>query len=128
MNPSRVKARAYASPTLALLAMDWADGGKTPDFLGFAILRNPGLVHGGNPAYLLNKIGFDDSGDGPYTSDTAPIQRFLWWDPAIDAGNRGKTIEYTVTMEPNNHVWLFALEHAADLPRPPVDDITAPIG
>ena len=114
MNPSRVKARAYASPTLALLAMDWADGGKTPDFLGFAILRNPGLVHGGNPAYLLNKIGFDDSGEGPYTSDTAPIQRFLWWDPAIDAGNRGKTIEYTVTPVRGHGKDSLTLVHEAE--------------
>ncbi len=36
-------------------------------------------------------------------------------------------IEYTVTMEPNNRPWLFALEHAASLPRAPLDDVTAPI-
>jgi transglutaminase-like putative cysteine protease len=36
-------------------------------------------------------------------------------------------IEYTVTMEPNNRPWLFALEHAAGLPRAPLDDVTAPI-
>ncbi len=42
------------------------------------------------------------------------------------AAGRGRAIEYTVTMEPNNRVWLFALEHPTGLPRPPVDDITAP--
>jgi len=41
---------------------------------------------------------------------------------------RGAAIEYTVTLEPNNRPWLFALEHAAGLPRAPVDDITAPVG
>ncbi len=41
---------------------------------------------------------------------------------------RGPAIEYTVTMEPNNRPWLFALEHAAGLPRAPVEDITAPVG
>jgi transglutaminase-like putative cysteine protease len=28
-------------------------------------------------------------------------------------------------MEPNNRVWLFALERAAGLPRPPLDDLSA---
>jgi len=47
--------------------------------------------------------------------------------PGIHAPERGPAIEYTVTMEPNNRPWLFALEHAAGLPRPPLDDVTAPI-
>ncbi len=38
-----VKARAYTSPTLVLLAMDWPDGAQFSDFLGFAILRSPGF-------------------------------------------------------------------------------------
>jgi protein-glutamine gamma-glutamyltransferase len=42
------------------------------------------------------------------------------------AGNRGRAIEYTVTMEPNNRVWLFALEHPTGLPRPPAEDVTTP--
>jgi protein-glutamine gamma-glutamyltransferase len=41
---------------------------------------------------------------------------------------RGAALDYTVTMEPNNRLWLFALEHAAGLPQPPVDDVTAPVG
>lgn len=32
-------------------------------------------------------------------------------------------IDYTVTLEPHGKLWLFALEHAAGLPRPPTDDI-----
>jgi hypothetical protein len=114
MTATRVEARAYTSPTLVLLAMDWPDGGTTPDFLGFAILRKPGLIPGGNPAYLLNKIGFSDSGPGPYTSDKAPIQKFLWWDPAIDKGNRGKTIEYTVTPVRGHGKDSLTLVHAAE--------------
>jgi transglutaminase-like putative cysteine protease len=44
------------------------------------------------------------------------------------AVDRSRAIEYTVTMEPNNRPWLFALEHAAGLPRPPIDDPTATVG
>jgi len=42
--------------------------------------------------------------------------------------DRGETVEYVVTMEPNNRPWLFALERAAGLPRAPSDDFTAPVG
>ena len=35
-------------------------------------------------------------------------------------------LDYTVTLEPNNRPWLFALEHPTGLPRAPVDDVTAP--
>ena len=44
------------------------------------------------------------------------------------APDRSRAIEYTVTMEPNNRQWLFALEHAAGLPRAPIDDPTAAVG
>jgi transglutaminase-like putative cysteine protease len=44
------------------------------------------------------------------------------------AADRSRAIEYTVTMEPNNRQWLFALEHPASLPRPPIDDPTATVG
>ena len=40
----------------------------------------------------------------------------------------GPTVDYTVTMEPNNRPWLLALEHPTGLPQPAVDDITAPTG
>jgi transglutaminase-like putative cysteine protease len=33
-----------------------------------------------------------------------------------------RAIEYTVTLEPHNRAWLFALEHPRSLPRPAVDD------
>jgi hypothetical protein len=39
-----VAARAYLSPTLVLLALDWKDGQTTPDFLGFAVKRKPGFL------------------------------------------------------------------------------------
>jgi hypothetical protein len=37
-------ARAYLSPSLVLLALDWADGEQRQDFLGFAIRRTPGFL------------------------------------------------------------------------------------
>jgi transglutaminase-like putative cysteine protease len=39
------------------------------------------------------------------------------------ASRRARAIEYTVTLEPHNRLWLFALEHPASLPRPAVDEI-----
>jgi transglutaminase-like putative cysteine protease len=44
------------------------------------------------------------------------------------AFERGPSIDYTVTMEPNNRTWLFALEHPTGLPQPAVDDLTAATG
>ena len=41
---------------------------------------------------------------------------------------RGQSIDYTVTLEPTNRPWLFALEHPTGLPRAPSDDITGPTG
>jgi len=41
----------------------------------------------------------------------------------VFAPRRGRAIEYTVTLEPHNRLWLFALEHPASLPRPAVDEI-----
>jgi phosphatidylserine/phosphatidylglycerophosphate/cardiolipin synthase-like enzyme len=96
---NQVMVRAYTSPTLVLLAMDWADGAKYDDFLGFAILRSPGFHPGEKDGYLLNKIGF--APPGPHTqslpSNVSPIQKFLWWDSAITDSDRGKTFTYTVT-------------------------------
>jgi hypothetical protein len=51
---NQVTVRSYTSPTLVLLAMDWADGAKFKDFLGFAILRSPGFHPGEKDGYLLN--------------------------------------------------------------------------
>ena len=38
-----VSLRAYLSPTLVLLALDWDKGKTQKDFLGFAIKRKPGF-------------------------------------------------------------------------------------
>jgi phosphatidylserine/phosphatidylglycerophosphate/cardiolipin synthase-like enzyme len=96
---NQVTVRSYTSPTLVLLAMDWADGAKFTDFLGFAILRSPGFHAGEKDGYLLNKIGFTPPGphSQPLPSNVAPIQKFLWWDSAITDADRGKTFTYTVT-------------------------------
>lgn len=96
---NQVTARSYTSPTLVLLAMDWADGAKFKDFLGFAILRSPGFHPGVKDGYLLNKIGFTPPGPHSQSlpSNVSPIQKFLWWDSAITAADRGKTFTYTVT-------------------------------
>jgi phosphatidylserine/phosphatidylglycerophosphate/cardiolipin synthase-like enzyme len=91
--------RSYTSPTLVLLAMDWADGAKFKDFLGFAILRSPGFHPGEKDGYLLNKVGFTPPGPHSQSlpSNVSPIQKFLWWDSAITDADRGKTFTYTVT-------------------------------
>ena len=96
---NQVKVRSYTSPTLILLAMDWADGAKFKDFLGFAILRSPGFHPGEKDGYLLNKIGFTPPGPHSQSlpSNVSPIQKFLWWDSAITDADRGKTFTYTVT-------------------------------
>jgi len=91
--------RAYTSPTLVLLAMDWSDGAQHDDFLGFAILRSPGFHKGEKDGYLLNKIGFAPPGPHaqPLPSNVAPIHKFLWWDSTISDSERGTTFSYTVT-------------------------------
>ena len=95
----RVLARAYTSPTLVLLAMDWPDGAKFSDFLGFSILRAPGFHPGEKDGYLVNKISFsaptEDS--APLPSNLAPFQKFMWWDAGINDADRGKTFTYTIT-------------------------------
>jgi PLD-like domain len=91
----RVKIEPYLSPTLVLLALDWADGAAREDFLGFAIKRSPGFG-GQAESWLPNRIGFDGPAPGAdFPSDQAPIQKFLWWDARIDAPDRGRTFSYT---------------------------------
>lgn len=94
----QVVARAYTSPTLVLIAMDWPEGGQRPDFLGFAIRRSPGFAPGEKDGYLTNKIGFSAPGKDaqPLPSSLAPFQKFLWWDGGINEADRGKTFHYTV--------------------------------
>jgi phosphatidylserine/phosphatidylglycerophosphate/cardiolipin synthase-like enzyme len=94
-----VRVRTYLSPGLVLLAFDWPDGARHPDFLGFAIRRAPGYRPGEKDAYLSNKIGFAPPGPDsqPLPSYLAPIQKFLWWDSGVNEGDQGKEFRYTVT-------------------------------
>jgi phosphatidylserine/phosphatidylglycerophosphate/cardiolipin synthase-like enzyme len=95
----KVIARAYTSPTLVLLAMDWADGAKFKDFLGFAILRAPGFTPGEKDGFLFNKISFSPPTETSQSlpSNLAPFQKFVWWDAGINDADRGKTFKYTIT-------------------------------
>jgi hypothetical protein len=102
----RVALRPYVSPTLVLLALDWAPGAERDDFLGFAIKRVPGF-RGEPESWLPNRIGFNGPapGDGDFPSSEAPIQRFQWWDARIDEDDRGTKFKYTawpVVGEPGN--------------------------
>ena len=94
---AHVKLRAYTSPTLVLIAMDWPEGKDLADFLGFAIKRTPGF-RGAAESWLTNRIGFDGPPpDGSFLpSNTAPIQKFMWWDAQIDTADRGRTFTYDV--------------------------------
>ena len=99
----RVNVRAYCSPTLVLLALDWADGARD-DFLGFAIRRTPGMRQSRNGAqaaesWLPNRVGFAGppaEGQVDFPSNTNPIQKFQWWDARIDDPDRGATFAYKV--------------------------------
>src|SRR5215470_3198248 len=126
-----VAAQAYTSPTLVLLAMDWPDGKRFPDFLGFAVLRSPGFGRGEKDGYLLNKIGFNPPGPNsqPLPSNVAPLQKFLWWDSGITDADRGKTFKYTITPVRGSGPKDLALQHGAEttlsvtLPRVEEDGI-----
>jgi phosphatidylserine/phosphatidylglycerophosphate/cardiolipin synthase-like enzyme len=109
------KARAYTSPTLVLLAMDWPDGKKFEDFLGFAILRAPGFHPGEKDGFLLNKIAFTplDRNAAPLPSNIAPFQKFMWWDGSIGDADRGKTFKYTITPVRGTGAKDLALQHQA---------------
>ena len=85
--------KAYTSPTLVLLAFDWAGGANRNDFLGFAIKRVPGF--GNQPeSWLPNRIDFNgpapDGSDKP--SARAPIQKFMWWTPASIRRTAGRPL------------------------------------
>ncbi len=94
---AKVQLRAYTSPTLVLLAMDWPEGAKADDFLGFAVKRTPGF-RGEEESWLMNRIGFEGPpADGSFLpSNEAPIQKFMWWDAQIDTPDRGRTFRYDV--------------------------------
>jgi phosphatidylserine/phosphatidylglycerophosphate/cardiolipin synthase-like enzyme len=96
--------RAYLSPTLVLLAMDWPDGEVRQDFLGFAIRRTPGfrdLATGTDAAnsWLPNRLSFDGpppSGQPDFPSNVAPIQKFMWWDARLEGRNVGDSLTYEI--------------------------------
>ena len=94
-----VTARAYLSPTLVLLAYDYPEGEKEPDFLGFAIRRTPG-TDGDEPNYLPNRVGFQgpDKDGKTEGSDQWPIQKFYWWDARINSADRGKKFTYRISV------------------------------
>jgi phosphatidylserine/phosphatidylglycerophosphate/cardiolipin synthase-like enzyme len=83
---------SYASPTLVFLAYDVDD---MTDLLGFAIRRTPGHNNTAS-SYLPNMLTFKGPVTPPAPSNTAPIQKFWWWDSQIDDSDRGKTFTYTV--------------------------------
>jgi len=99
-----VNVRAYLSPTLVLLALDWDQGETREDFLGFAIQRKPGFrsVDGQSrepESWLPNRLTFDGpvpDGTPDAASKDAPIQKFMWWDARIDEADRNGQFIYTV--------------------------------
>ncbi|HEX4407250.1 MAG TPA: phospholipase D-like domain-containing protein [Xanthobacteraceae bacterium] len=93
-----VTIKPYASPTCVLLAFDWADGAHHPDFLGFAIRRDPGYGADKKPQFLFNKLDFNPLPPNakPKPSDQAPIQKFNWWDSGFKTADRGKKFNYEV--------------------------------
>ncbi len=96
--------------------MDWPDGKRFPDFLGFAVRRSPGFSPGEKDGYLLNKIGFNPPGPNsqPLPSNVAPLQKFLWWDSGIEDSDRGKTFKYTITPVRGSGPKDLALQHDAE--------------
>jgi phosphatidylserine/phosphatidylglycerophosphate/cardiolipin synthase-like enzyme len=95
MPDERAAARAFLSPTLVLLAFDWAAGKNRDDFLGFAIERRPGFA-GAARSWLPNRLTFDGPSPTDSPSDVSPVQKFMWWDARIDDHDRGKTFTYTI--------------------------------
>ena len=100
-----VIARAYLSPTLVLLAMDWPDGANRPDFLGFAIRRTPGFLDlsmgvVAPSSFLPNRVSFNGppaAGQPDFPSNVAPIQKFMWWDARLDGSTAGDSLTYEIT-------------------------------
>ena len=95
---------AYLSPSLVLLALDWDEGATRTDFLGFSINRMPGfrdLATGVvRPSdWLPNRISFNGppaAGQPDFPSNTAPIQKFMWWDARLDGIGPGAQLTYEV--------------------------------
>lgn len=97
-----VALRAYRSPSLVLLALDWPDGEARQDFLGFAIRRTPGFTDLATGAvsvsdWLPNRVSFTGppaEGQPDFPSNVAPIQKFLWWDARLDGVAPGQRLSY----------------------------------
>jgi phosphatidylserine/phosphatidylglycerophosphate/cardiolipin synthase-like enzyme len=72
-----------------------ADGNPITDCRGFAVNRT--LTSNGTKttAYLRNFVGFNDTDAPPTPPDTWkwPIQRYLWWDYAVQPGDK---VQYEV--------------------------------
>ncbi len=101
---TKVVAKAYRSPSMVLLAMDWPDGDSHSDFLGFAIRRTPGFQDNKTKAFadhswLPNRIGFNGppaTGQPDLPSNEAPIQKFLWWDARVDGLTPNSVLRYDI--------------------------------
>ncbi len=109
-----VRVKAYPSPTMVLLGLDWADGAGREDFLGFAIARTPGF-NNEPQSWLPNRIDFN--GPAPqgtdYPSDQAPVQKFMWWDARFDDSDRGAAFTYEVAPVTGRPGELHLLRSAA---------------
>jgi phosphatidylserine/phosphatidylglycerophosphate/cardiolipin synthase-like enzyme len=99
-----LKAHAYVSPTLVLLAFDWPEGKDVPNFLGFAIKRSPGFWSSdgqsrAQESWLPNRLTFNGPvprGTPDAPTNTAPIQKFMWWDARLEPADRNTTFTYTI--------------------------------
>ena len=125
-----VDVRAYLSPSLVLLAMDWPDGATRNDFLGFAVRRTPGFknLQTGVVAttdWLPNRLSFDGppaEGQPDFPSNEAPIQKFMWWDARLDGSSAGDTLSYEVTPvcgTKTNHALVPAAASSVTIALPP---------
>jgi phosphatidylserine/phosphatidylglycerophosphate/cardiolipin synthase-like enzyme len=100
-----VRARAYRSPSLVLLALDWPDGEARGDFLGFAIRRTPGfqdLATGrlAEWSWLPNRVNFrgpPGEGKPDFPSNEAPIQKFMWWDARLEGIEPDVELRYDIS-------------------------------
>ncbi len=98
------KSRAYLSPSLVLLALDWADGEQRDDFLGFAIKRTPGFLdfktnERATSSWLPNRLDFNgpqEAGQPDFPTDQAPVQKFMWWDARLEGLTPADAIQYDV--------------------------------
>ena len=88
---AKVATRAYVSPSMVLLALDWADAEQRQDFLGFAIKRTPGFFKAPE-SWLPNRISFSEPAKQAvdHPSNEAPIQKFMWWDARFGSDHTDK--------------------------------------